>query len=330
MVDFLAPTDRDILLPIRHKNLWSIYKQQQAVIWTVEEVVLTEDKADFESLSPDVQHVILMIMGFFSVSDQLVVDNLLDQFMSECQVLECRAFYTLQGFIESIHSEMYSTLLQLLAPVGHPINDACKSSPSIRAKAQWAKKFMDPTIPFSHRLWAFCCFEGVLFQGSFCIIYYLKSIGKCKGLTFSNDFIARDEALHALFALEMLNMTKDPITQEKAVEIMQEAIECEQLFINESFEHNGNAVNFGELNAETVMQYIKSCANGLVGMLTNLKGGIKPPRSFFKGAANPFGFMLATDLRAKSNFFERKVAEYALPCVGQSIEDNEIAEDDDF
>lgn len=322
---------RDVLLPIKHKNLWNILKKQQAVLWTAEEVSLTTDKADFESLSPELQHVILMIMGFFSISDQLVVDNLLDKFMSEVQVPECRAFYTLQGYIETVHSEMYSTLLQLLAPPHHPIQDACRTSPSIGAKAEWARKYMDPEISFSKRLWAFCCFEGVLFQGSFCILYYLKSIGKCHGVTFSNDFIARDEALHALFALEMLNMSDDPISIHDAVAIMKEAVACEQTFINESFNYNGDNVAFGELNGDTVMKYIKSCANGLMGMLTNLKNADRIPQNkMFDDAANPFGFMLATDLRAKSNFFERKVAEYEQPCVGQSSRDNEIALDDNF
>ena len=329
MVDFME-NDRDIILPIKHQSLWNIYKAQQAVNWIVEEVPLETDKSDFSTLSSDVQHIILMILGFFSVSDQIVVDNLIENFIGEVKVLECRAFYALQGAIETVHSEMYAALLRLLAPKNHPINDACRNSSSILMKSEWAKKFMDESISFEKRLWAFACFEGVLFQGSFCILFYLKTLGKCRGLTESNDFIARDEALHALFAIEMLNMTKDKISVEDAVFIMQEAIKCEAKFIHETFNKGGKKLAFGNLTEETVMQYIHSCANGLLAMLTNLKDGDTIKREhLFENAANPFGFMLATDLRAKSNFFEREVTEYARPC-GQSIEDTSFGIDDDF
>ena len=62
-------------------------------------------------------HLFQCDIAFFASSDMLVIDNVMDQFMSEVTVAECRAFYTLQAYIETIHSETYATALEIFTPI---------------------------------------------------------------------------------------------------------------------------------------------------------------------------------------------------------------------
>mgnify|MGYP001479837639 CR=1 FL=1 len=113
---FTDPTQkRFVLHPIRHDNLWSIFKKQQQVIWSTEEIDFSQDDVDWKTMDEDTKHFILTIIGFFAGSDMLIIDNLMDNFMSEVTVAECKTFYTLQAFVETIHSETYSLMLTKFA-----------------------------------------------------------------------------------------------------------------------------------------------------------------------------------------------------------------------
>jgi len=47
-------------------------------------------------------------------------------------------------------------------------------------------------------------------------------------------------------------------------------------------------------------------------------------------AKNPFEFMEAISLEGKTNFFEKRVAEYGKYGVGLSVEDNTVTFDEEF
>lgn len=308
MVDFLAPENkRMVLLPIKYPSLFQIFKKQQEVIWKTEEIDFKKrDLEDWQTLSDDARNFLLHILGFFASSDMLIVDNLLDNFMSEVQIAECRAFYALQGFIETVHSETYATMLSMFAPKDHNMFDALNKVESIKMKGEWARKYMDESRPFAHRLWAFCIFEGVLFSASFASIYWLKKQGgKCPGLIQSNELIARDEALHAEFGIEMLKMTKDPIGQEDAHDILREAIECEERFVIEALPER-----LMGLNAESLTQYVKFCADRLLQMAGFEK--------LYK-EQNPYEWMTSISLEGKTNFFEKRVTEYSTADKGHDF-----------
>lgn len=314
MTDFLAPENkRMVLLPIRYPTLFNIFKRQQEVIWKTEEIDFKQrDLDDWKGLTEDARNFLLYILGFFASSDMLIVDNLLDNFMSEVQVAECRAFYALQGFIETIHSETYATMLNMFAPKGHDMFDALTRVESIKRKGEFVAKYMDASRPFAHRLWAFAIFEGVLFSASFASIFWLKKQGGlCPGLCQSNQLISRDEGLHAQFAIEMLKMTHEPISEEDAHTIMREAIECETAFVREALPER-----LMGLNADSLTQYVQYCADRLLAM-----AGFGP---IWK-VTNPFEWMTSISLEGKTNFFEKRVTEYST--VGSS---NEFAMDDSF
>ena len=312
---------RFVLKPIRHPNLWNIFKEQQSVLWTTEEILWDNDKKDWDTLDPAAQDFLLHIIAFFASSDMLVIDNLMDQFMSEVTVAECRSFYTLQAYIETIHSETYSTALEKFAPVEKKqhLFDALATEPTIQAKGIFADKYMQRGLPFEERLWAFCIFEGVLFAASFASLYWLRTKNKCKGLTFSNELIQRDESLHAKFGIEMLNMLENNcLNPIKAVEILKEAVAIEEQFIRKALPQNLTG-----LATEHVIEYVRHCAERLLSML---KGKHEMPWN----ASQPLAFMEMISIDSKTNFFEARVAEYTMSGVGNNTSQSSFKLDAEF
>ncbi len=314
---------RLVLLPIRLPSLWQIFKEQQSVLWTTEEIDWAGDTKDWETLDPKAQNFLLRIIAFFASSDMLVIDNLMDQFMSEVTVAECRTFYTLQAYIETIHSETYATALDKFAPPGQreELFDAIAREPTIKAKGDFARKYMDASRPFAERLWAFCIFEGVLFAASFASLYWLRTKDKCKGLTFSNELIQRDESLHAKFGVAMLNILQSKsasLSAERAAEILKEAVDIEESFVKAALPSN-----LVGLSTKDMIQYVQYCADRLLSMLDN--GG-----SSLWNVTQPFAFMEMISLDGKTNFFEKRVAEYTMAGVGNSVADTSFSLEEDF
>ena len=100
----LAPDDnRFVMFPIKHNDIWEMYKKQVDCFWRAEEIDLTKDLKDWDTLSQDEKHFISMILAFFAASDGIVLENLASRFMSEVQISEARAFYGFQIAMENIH-----------------------------------------------------------------------------------------------------------------------------------------------------------------------------------------------------------------------------------
>ena len=99
------------MFPIKDNDIWEMYKKQEDLFWRAQEVDLSKDLKDWESLNDNERYFISRILAFFAASDGIVLENLGARFMSEIQLSEARAFYGLQ-MAENIHSIMYSTLIE--------------------------------------------------------------------------------------------------------------------------------------------------------------------------------------------------------------------------
>lgn len=295
--------DRYVMFPIQDENVWKMYKKQVECFWRAEEVDLSKDLASWATLNSDEQYFIKMIIAFFAASDGIVLENLGLRFMHEVQLSEARAFYGFQIAMENIHSEMYSLLIDTYIKDKSEkqlLFEALKNYPCIKKKADWAIKWIhDKDASFATRLVAFACVEGIFFSGAFCSIYWLKKRGKMPGLTFSNELISRDEALHTEFAV-LLYTTKlmEKLPVEKVKEIIMEAVEIEKEFICEAL-----PCKLISMNAKLMSEYIEFVADRLYLQLCNEK---------IYDTANPFDFMELISIEGKTNFFEKRVGEYAL------------------
>jgi ribonucleotide reductase beta subunit family protein with ferritin-like domain len=279
-----------------------MYKKSVDCFWRAEEIDLSKDYADWESLNKDEQYFISMILAFFAASDGIVLENLATRFMADVQIAEARAFYGFQIAMENIHSQTYSLLIETYiknTEEKHRLFNALEYFPCIQKKGDWAQKWInDNRSSFATRLIAFACIEGIFFSGAFCSIYWLKKRGLMPGLTFSNELISRDEALHTEFAILLYKKLQKKLPKARIHEIVKEAVEIESEFICDAL-----PCRLIGMNSILMTQYIQFVADRLCLQLGYDK---------IYNVSNPFDFMELISLESKTNFFEKRVDAYAL------------------
>ena len=290
---------RFVMFPVSDQNIWKMYKKQVECFWRPEEIDTAKD--NWNSLTSDEQYFIKMILAFFAASDGIVLENLGARFMTEVQLPEARAFYGFQIAMENIHSETYSLLIDTYIKdetEKDKLFNALENFPCISKKGNWALKWMNPENSFAKRIVAFACVEGIFFSGAFCSIYWLKKRGLMPGLTFSNELISRDEALHTEFAVYLYSKLINKLSKEELQNIITDAVSIEKEFINDAI-----PCRLIGMNAVLMNQYIEFVADRLFIQL-----GSEPVYKVI----NPFDFMEMISLEQKTNFFESRVSEYAL------------------
>ena len=294
--------NRYVMFPIKNQDIWTMYKKALESFWRCEEVDLAKDNIDWEKLNSNEQYFIKMILAFFAASDGIVLENLVGRFMNDVQLSEARAFYGFQIAMENIHSEMYSLLIETYVKDREEktqLFQALDNFPCIKKKADWAIKWItDKRANFATRLVAFACVEGIFFSGAFCAIFWLKKRGILPGLTFSNELISRDEALHTEFAVLIYGLLEKKLKKQRIHEIIKEAVEIEKEFICDAL-----PCRLISMNSLLMSQYIEFCADRLLLQLGYEK---------IYNVSCPFDFMEQISIEGKTNFFEKRVGEYAL------------------
>jgi ribonucleoside-diphosphate reductase beta chain len=313
--------NRFVLFPIEHDDIWQMYKQQEASFWTAEEIDLSQDLKDWEGLNDGERHFISHVLAFFAASDGIVNENLAVNFMSEVQYPEAKCFYGFQIMMENIHSETYSLLIDTYIKnpqEKHRLFNALDTVPAVSRKGEWALKWID-SENFAERLIAFAAVEGIFFSGSFCSIFWLKKRGLMPGLSFSNELISRDEGLHCDFAcLLYQKYLNNKLSRERVEEIIRDAVAIEQEFVTDAL-----PVGLIGMNAKMMSEYIEFVADRLLVALGYNK---------IYNATNPFDFMEMISLQGKTNFFEKRVAEYQKAGVmgGNDQDSKKFTMDEDF
>lgn len=310
--------DRFVILPINYPKIWEYYKKHEASFWTAEEIDLSSDMKDWESMNDGERHFISHVLAFFAASDGIVNENLAVNFMSEVQLPEARCFYGFQIMMENIHSETYALLIDTYIKnpeEKHKLFHAIDTVPAVKKKAEWALRWIE-NGSFAERLVAFAAVEGIFFSGSFCSIFWMKKRGLMPGLTFSNELISRDEGLHCEFACLLYGMLQNKLSQEAVHGIIRDAVTIEKEFITEAL-----PVDLIGMNARLMQQYIEFVADRWLREL-----GYTP----LYNSSNPFDFMEMISLQGKTNFFEKRVGDYQKAGVLGSKESQSFSLDDDF
>jgi len=289
-----------VIFPIKHHDIWEWYKKMEASFWTAEEIDLSQDINDWNNkLNDEERYFIKHILAFFAASDGIVNENLAENFVNEVQYAEAKFFYGFQIMMENIHSETYSLLIDTYVKdetERDELFNALEVFPAIKKKADWALKWIE-SDSFAERLIAFAAVEGIFFSGAFCSIYWLKKRGLMPGLTFSNELISRDEGVHCDFAVHLHNHhLVNKVPKSRIREIIVDALNIEREFITESL-----PVSLIGMNAALMTQYLEFVADRLLVELGC-------DREY--NTSNPFDFMDMISLQGKTNFFEKKVAEY--------------------
>ena len=312
--------NRFVLFPIQEKDVWEMYKKAEASFWTAEELDLAHDLKDWNRLTDNERYFVSHVLAFFAASDGIVNENLAMNFSNEVQIPEARCFYGFQIAIENIHSEVYSLLIDTYIRDTQEktrLLKAIETIPCVMEKASWALQWCDARYAaYAERCIAFAAVEGIFFSGSFCAVFWLKKRGLMPGFSFSNELISRDEGMHCDFACLMYSKLVNKLPESRIHEIIGDAVRIEKKFVKESL-----PVELIGMNSTLMCQYIEFCADRLLLALNVSK---------LYEATNPFDWMDMISLQGKTNFFEKRVGEYAKSGVGVKAEDQVFTLEADF
>lgn len=303
---------RCALFPLKYPRLYEMYLKHVKMFWHSGEIEFTQDMIDWkDKLSAQERKYISHILAFFASAENSVMDNLALRFMKDVPVKEVGHFFAVQLFMESVHSETYSRIIDVLLSASDAspqeiekeklrLFEAVDKVETIKAKTTWAKKWIDDNeASFAERLLAFICMEGIGFVGSFASIFWLKKRGLLPGLTFSNDLISKDESLHRLFGIMLYDLLIHKLSRARILEIVTSFVDLELAFVKEALD-----VNLIGMNQVDMCEYIRFIADYLLQEL-----GEKPHYH----AKNPFDWMMMQGMSDKNNFFEKRTTNYQKP-----------------
>ena len=301
-------------------DIYLLYKKELAAFWTVEEIDTADDMVHLENSSDGEIHFLKMILCFFASLDEVVMENIGVNFMDEFKNPIVRLHLATQNFMESIHAETYSMLIQTYIKDPHErlsVMKAAQTVPIINKKIRWVENWMNPiNTSLAERILGMVILEGVQFAGAFCAIYYFKKKGKFPGLCFANSLIARDETLHADGGVMLYHHLDHKLDESRVHEMMRESVEIEKEFTNEALPVKMIGMNEDEMN-----KYIEFVADFWLKRLGYSK---------IYETSNPFPWMELQGNENKSNFFENRVTEYAKAGILVEEEDNQFTMEADF
>lgn len=304
------------IFPIVHNDLWQMYKKAESQTWVAEETDLSKDK--YDELKDNEKTYLKNILAFFAISDGLVIDNLATNFLNEVELLEAQYFYGHQTFIEQVHANGYSLLIDTFIKnlvEKEELFNSMETNQAVAKKAEWAENWIHHPS-FAHRLVAFACVEGIAFSSVFSGVFWFRSRNKMPGLGAMNELILRDETFHYEFALNLYrNYLKDDynLTTEELSNIILGCYEVEKAFVEESMPDGLQG-----LTKDDMIKYVQYVTD----IVLNDFGC---EREF--NVTNPLEYMSRIGLSSKNNFFERRVGEYTrvdIPTTMDGIFDEEF------
>jgi len=305
------------IFPIKNQDLWDAYKSAEKQTWVAEEVNLAQDK--YDELSNDEKFYLKNILAFFTISDGLVIENLCSNVIDAVDIEEAKYYYTHQAFMEQVHANGYSLLIDtyIKDPAEQAeLFDSMKTNVAVREKAEWAESWLNNGT-FVEKLIAFACVEGIAFSSVFAGVFYFRSRNKMPGLAEMNTLILKDESFHYEFALQMFKKyVKDEFkpSKERITEIILSCYETEKRFVQESLPDG-----LPGLTKEMMLQYVEFVVDVVMNDFTD--------DIHFK-TRNPLDYMKKIGLDNKNNFFERRTGggytRVDIPTTNEGIFDDEF------
>ena len=301
------------IYPIEDWPAFERMKRLEAAFWTADEVTFTDDRNDFEQFTPEEQRPLLMAFGFFAVGDGSIASMLAYQMILVAPTFENQGFYVVQLANERVHGETYGKMIHTLVPDSkgrEEIFDAVDNVQSIKKMNAFIERAFTYPKGKKEIYVSLAAAEYILFTPLFCIIFWYRNYkpGKLAEVLFSNELIAKDEAAHCQNGCENYRAlpNSEKYTDKELHAYIDQICQLVFKFSDEVF----SEISLAELTPANVKQYIKFVADDLLERLGH--------PAYYR-VASPFVWMTFTNLVPKSNFYEKKVGEYARFNVTDSM-----------
>lgn len=314
-----------------HEGIMEFHEKQKSILWTDNEIDYYSDDItiSFPKLEEEHQNIIKSILLFFTVADKLVISNL--ESLSKIPYKAAGYFFAIQNYIESIHDIIYEKAARLY--YNDPIK-YCKDTELLNKILEQAelhpdeifdlnnyecKYYEDKTDTeklifeavtlkvnlmnkwknvnsFIHNLVAFFIIENISFNALFSLINTFKEYNLgLKYIIEINEFVSRDEKIHADFGLYLYkNFIQNKLDEEEFKFILKEISEIEIEFLKKIIPSDKKINN---RSVTDYINFIKEYANGITKELeySSLYDDIEETRPEFN----------ITQMKVKQNFFER-------------------------
>lgn len=305
------------------ERITELYIAQRDAFWLPDETLKdrAKDRAGFNKLPLVIRRTVAGTLALFAVADGFIVENLANIAPpSEEMPIACvDRFLAIQSVLESIHQETYKKLFDTIPQLAKLQNDDIFSLPGVMEMKQFLRS---STASYAAKLISALCFEGIFFTGSFAIIYWIGSLtvgskqNIMPSLVLANEFIARDENLHACFTAALYNCLRDDMKLDKvtASAMIKEACEIANIFTDnilifkkdklaEVCADTAVADEIKPLDAEDMRTYNKLCANLMAALI-----GLDP---IYPGIKQPFSFMEKILMPIRADFFATQPSSYS-------------------
>ena len=355
---FIKTDNRYTVYPLEHPDLYQYYETHVAVFWTKADINIADDLEDWTKLNDNERFFLKNVLAFFASSDGIVNENLLLNFANEIQITEARQFYAIQIFMESVHNEVYSQLIDTYVSDTEEKNklfNAIETIPAVKQKAEWALKWISdsPTIVNSipketlDTIRELQKLDGVtesqkenlewLTKPRASFAQRLLAFICVEGIFFSGSFCAigwmkNRGLLNALGTANQFISRDENLhclfaialynkLPERLAQSVVYSVFQEAVDIEIVFITESLPVSLLGMNSGLMIEYIKFVADSWL-----IQMNYEP---LFNVKKCPFSFMELLELPTKENFFEGKVTQYNKAGVGVD-EDHKIEFDADF
>ena len=316
--------DVNQLVPFKYDCAWQKYLDGCANHWMPQEINMTADVALWkksDGLTDDERMIIKRSLGFFSMADTVVANNLVLGIYRHITNPECRQYLLRQSFEEAVHSHTYQHVVQSLGMDEREIFNMYHEVPSVAKKAQWGlEKTFEISNPdfktgteesdraFLRNLIAYyCVMEGMFFYCGFSQVLSLGRRNKMTGTAEQFQYIMRDESTHVSFGIEVINtiINENPNLWDQQMQADARQIILEGLYLETLYARDSMPTGVLGMNAAMMEEYLQFIANR---RLTQI--GLSEE---FPAVTNPFPWMSEIiDMKKEKNFFETRVIEYQV------------------
>ena len=230
---------------VRYPTIEKITEKQLGFFWRPEEVDVSKDKKDFNSLTEHEQHIFTS-----NLKRQIMLDSVQGRapnlaFLPIASLPEIENWIETWSFFETIHSRSYTHIIRNIYPNPSIVFDGLLDIKEILECGNDIAKYYDTLIdynnsqndnqqhdPYYHKKTLWMCLqaanalEGIRFYVSFACAWAFAELKKMEGNAKIIKFIARDENVHLASTTYML---KTLVKEDKDYEKISKETEKESI-----------------------------------------------------------------------------------------------------